>query len=220
MKPKWMICSIASVASVLCAPCTSSRAALAPALSLSFEESAVVVEGASPGGEIVWFSIASESADYSSTTVPRSAVSTTDILGSATFEVEGTVPPHSIWAAVDATTGVLALATPGGYPLREFAIEAGAIRSDRSGKVSLLSTSRTDLHLLLVRPGTGAWIGRFSEGAADDSDGAADGVLTSSLSNLRALGDTRQLPDEFRAGDLVVAVDPINMEVTTIRLQD
>jgi hypothetical protein len=188
-------------------------------LALTFEDRSVVVDGASPGGDVVWFSIASESSLYVSTTVPRSRVGAADASGRASFELEEAMPPRSIWAAVDLASGAFGIATPQGYPLRKSDLAAGAIKQDPTGRASLLAATWTDLHLLVVRPGQGSWLGRFSEGAPDDADGALDGVVTAALPSLRSLGASARVPDEFAIGDVIIAIDPIEMVVVSFRLQ-
>lgn len=189
-------------------------------LKITFEERSIRVEGASQRGEVVWFSVASESSDYASTTVPRSGSTFVDPTGAATFELQGPVPPHSIWAAVDLATGAFALGAPAGYPLRQSALEPGAIHANPSGRISWLRADRSDLHLLLVRPGVGSWTGRFSEGSPDDADKESDGILNAGLDQLRAIGESGPVPDEFKVRDVLIAIDPIQMDVISFRLQD
>lgn len=217
------LCRMLGVGSVFAAICgflsAPSMAQVDPVLALSFGESAIDLEGATPSSEIVWFSIASESSDYASTTVPRFSVSAADVGGNANFEMPNGVPPHSIWVAVDMTTGVYALATPGDYPLRTASLASDALKVGKSDKVDQLAIPRSDLHVLLVRSSVGAWVGRFSEGAPDDADGVADGVLTAELAGFRALGDSPVAPDAYANGDLIIAIDPINMEVMVLRVR-
>ncbi len=211
---------LAALAAVCVPPISPLAAQVVPELAFSFEESVIYLEDATPGGEVVWFSIASESSDYASTTVPRFSVSSADALGSANFELPDGVPPHSIWAAVDLTTGAYALAAPGDYPLRLAAFPSDALKVGKNDQVDQLAIQRSDLHILVTRSRVGAWVGRFSEGAPDDTDGAADGVLTAELVGFRALGESPVAPDAYADGDLVIAIDPINMEVMILRVQE
>ncbi|MEO8277237.1 MAG: hypothetical protein ABI639_13570 [Thermoanaerobaculia bacterium] len=191
-----------------------------PTLAIAFGESSIRIEGASRSGEVVWFSIASESSGYASTTVPRSGSGSADARGVATVDLEDRIPPHSIWAAVDLASGAFALATPETYPLRRSALNPEAIQADSSGRSRWLHANRSDLHLLLVRPGVGAWVGRFSDGSSDDADLETDGNLIADLGNLRPVGNTRSILEEFRGGDVLIGIDPLQMDVISFRLQD
>src|ERR1044072_6438568 len=77
---------------------------------ISFETAAVVASGITPGGKVVWFSVAREIAEHPSTIVPRQQV-VEHSMGSGTvrLDFERDVPFQSIWVAVDLTTGASAV---------------------------------------------------------------------------------------------------------------
>lgn len=183
-----------------------------------FGESEVSLVGLPPGGTVVWFSIASELGGYASTTVPHAGVSAADVAGTATFVVEGGVPPHSIWAGVEVATGSYTLCVPGDYPLRQFAISPDALKVGRSKLLDMLALNRSELYILLVRPGEGGWSARVGEGAPDDADGQADGVVTAELSQFRNVDGEALAPEAYEDDDVVIAIDPIRMEVLSLRV--
>lgn len=60
----------------------------------------------------------------------------------------------------------------------------------------------------------GAWGGSFGDGGDDDADGALDGGIEAPIERLRAIGASPPLPpSELRPGDVVIAVDPVTLEI-------
>jgi len=192
----------------------SSHAAITPRI--SFEKEAVIASGVTPGGKVVWFSIAREISLHTATIVPRQqVVEDTAKVGSVRFELDREVPFQSIWVAVDLTTGALDVAAPQGYPLRRFEVPASSLRHDESGDDWIEST-RGYVALMLVRPEHGAWWSLVGDGGTDDDDGAYDGRLVASLPELREVeGSTLEAPESFAARDVVIVIDPNAMAVGT-----
>jgi hypothetical protein len=117
--------------------------------------------------------------------------------------------------AVDLTTGALDVAVPQGYPLRRFEIPASSLRHDEGGDDWIEST-RGYVALMLVRPENGAWWSLVGDGGIDDDDGAYDGRLVASLSELREVeGSDFEAPESFAAKDVVIVIDPNAMAVGT-----
>jgi hypothetical protein len=193
---------------------TSGHAAIAPRI--SFEKEAVIASGVTPGGEVVWFSVAREISLHTATIVPRQQiVKDTARAGIVRLELDREIPFQSIWVAIDLTTGALDVAVPQGYPLRRFEIPASNLRHDESGDDWIEST-RGYVALMLVRPENGAWWSLVGDGGIDDDDGVYDGRLVASLPELREVeGSDFEAPESFAAKDVVIVIDPNAMAVGT-----
>jgi len=193
---------------------TSSHAAITPRI--SFEKEAVIASGVTPGGKVVWFSIAREISLHTATIVPRQQIVEDNAkAGSVRLELDREIPFQSIWVAVDLTTGALDVAVPQGYPLRRFEIPSSSLRHDESGDDWIEST-RGYVAVMLVRPENGAWWSLVGDGGMDDDDGAYDGRLLASLPELREVeGSDLEAPESFAAKDVVIVIDPNAMAVST-----
>lgn len=196
-------------------PASLSAQAAPKAPVITVQKTSVLVEGITPQGQVVWFSVAREVAeDDVATVVSRSDVMKDDDGdGKVVWEIAGEVPLRSIWVAVDLGTGRFAAAAPTGYPLRRVGFRGrglarGTRRSDR------VEDARHAAEVLLVRPGQGAWRSRVSDGRGDDEDGFADGQIAAALDHLSPVASTAPPPARFEPKDVVVLIDPIKMEVT------
>jgi hypothetical protein len=189
---------------------------------ISFEPEAVTVSGLTAGGKVVWFGVAREISERVATIVRRTRVLTDeDSDGAVRLELDRTVPFQSIWVAVDLTTGTAALAVPEGYPLRSVELPAGSLGRGEGGKSDWVQDARSYAEILLVHPGEGAWADRVGDGGERDDDGAYDGQLAASLVRMQGVGPSPPAPPErFRAGDVVVVIDPNLMEVSLHQLAE
>jgi hypothetical protein len=179
---------------------------------LKFESAAVVATGVSPGGHVVWFSVAREPQGFISRVVRREeVVEDLDKDGIVTFPVEEGVPFKSIWVAVDLASGHFAIAGPPGYPLNEIPFPAGGVRPV-GGFVRQLRNSRGVAEILVVRPGVGAWGLSVGDGGEGDEDGANDGVVLADLWDAYAIGTGPPVPEQLSPKDVLVMVDPQQME--------
>ncbi len=194
---------------------TPLAAAAQPAI--SFEDQAVVVSGGTPGGEVIVWSVYRERVAGISTRVGRFHQRVAaDAGGSARLDLGVGVPELSVWAAVDLATGQSAIGTPGSFALTT--IDPSARRIDRA--LGRLAVDRHSLELLLVRPGVGSWRLAIHDGGPDDEDGAYDGSLRASLAALLPDAKSGEAPRQFLKGDLVVAVDPTDLQLFTLQIPD
>jgi len=185
---------------------------------ISFEETAVVTRGLTPGGSVVWFGVAREYGSWPRRVVRRDFTATdTDRDGRDVIDLGRAIPRQSIWVVVDVATGTFACATPPGYPLREVTYEPGDLPADPGGEVRRLRRVRSFFEVLVVRPGLGGWGLSVGDGGANDSDGQNDGKIELALSSLRPLGARAETLPQLQPGDVVVLVDPGQMDVTALR---
>lgn len=193
-------------------------APLAAQPAISFEPAAVVASGMTPGGQMAWFGVARESKDHAATIVRRETVATDDDRdGAVRLDLGREVPLVSIWVAVDLATGKVAVATPEGFPLRRIALPGAGAVPGGTGP-DRLELNRGYLELLVVRPGSGVWGATVGDGGEADDDGAQDGRVSVALAHLRAGGTSPAAPQSLGPGDLLVAIDPNEMEVAVSQI--
>lgn len=128
--------------------------------------------------------------------------------GRADFVLGSPVPEKSIWAAVDGTTGALAVAAPAGYVAQAATVDP----LELFATTGFFEDRRERIELLIVRPGVGAYFGRFSDGVG--REGIADGEIRVPLSALgRLWPEIGALPglSTIQPGDVVVGIDPVAM---------
>src|SRR5436853_6755395 len=154
-----------------------------PALAITFEESAVVASGLSPGKTVVWFGVERQvDAEYSSSLFQRYQVGTVAADGTARFLLEQPVAHRSIWIAVDFDTGGFGVAAPQGYRLKRLKNPPCRLGQGLASRPDEIPDDRPHLMGLVVRPTVGAWSFAGGDGGARDEDGVTDGHLRFALS--------------------------------------
>jgi hypothetical protein len=180
---------------------------------IGFEESAVVAKGVTPGGSVVLFGIARERPGRITQVVRRDTVlPDADGDGAVRLDLGRPVATQSIWAAVDLGTGAFAVATPDGMPRREVALPGESFRRGPRGAVEALQGAREFLEILIVRPGEGAWSLSVGDGGDSDADLQPDGSIQAALASMRPLQAAKAALDELLPGDVVVLIDPRQLE--------
>ncbi len=181
-----------------------------------FEPRAIKIEDLQPGDKVVLFSVAREITDSVTRVVRRDELLTDDDAdGAVVFDLERDVPTKSVWFAVNLTSGKLAVAAPEGTPFEEVALTPRAIRAALDG----LDLDSVLLHMVLVRPGAGAWGMRVGDGGASDEDGEQDGTVRAALADLRSIADSPAAPTAFSPKDVLLIVDPERLKYVAVSLQ-
>jgi len=188
-------------------------AAPAPAApSLTFTVQAVEAQGLTPGGTVVWFGIGREVVECSAVHSERQEAAVVDSQGHAVLAVPAGVPEQSVWVAVDLKTGAYAQGSPAGFSPGGFALGGGSLDQGAAAADRLLDPADF-IHLLLVRPGKGAWAATIGRGGPKDEAGPADGSLKVSFANLEALVPGVPAPAKLDAKDVLVVTHPRTMEI-------
>lgn len=188
-------------------PLATFAPALRAAPAMTIEPSAVLVSGLAPGGEVVYFSVAREVTTYAANVVRREGrMKDDDLDGSVRIAVDPAVPWRSIWVAVDLATGLVIPATPEGYPLRDSGSRGGFALAP-AGAFTHLGAAGDLSHVLVVRPGTGAWVATLTDGAASDEDGGGNRTIVSALDVLEPVAAGPPPPLELLPGDRVIEID-------------
>lgn len=199
---------------------------VAPALHAAPEvvlgEQSLAAEGLTPDGRVVVFTLGKPPGHFMPVTSRLDAMVRADATGAATLELPAPIAARSVWVVVDVESGEVALASPEGFPLRQVQFPGRGVGLSRR----FLLDERRFLDVLVVRPAaavpagrdaaaeSGAWGQSFGDGGEGDGDGELDGKIEAVLERLRPIGDSPALrPDELRPGDVVVAVDPVTLEI-------
>lgn len=127
--------------------------------------------------------------------------------GSVTFRVRY-LPARAVWFAVDLETG--------SYWTAPGSDDAGAAISFvldqwRPG-LRDLNVRRQYLRVLVVRPGSGAWTLRATDGGRRDADAFQNGVLRLRLDRMDHLAGEENGPPVAVPRDLVVLIDPQTLD--------
>ncbi len=191
---------------------------------VAFAASSLQGSGFSPGGQVAWFGAARVVEDYYLTLAHFQGVTAADTSGAASFDLGRTVPPTSAWIAVDLATGAYTLAAPGKGAVRQVDLGPGVLRVGSGGAPDSVVDRRSIVEALLVRPGLGAWELTVADGGAADEDGASDGRLQFSLSQMRPLlpptgsaGAAPPPPPNLAGQDLLVLLGAERLEATVLR---
>jgi hypothetical protein len=212
----WKIWKTPVLSLILCLVAAAARAQTPVQPEIHLDASGVSIDGLTPGGGAVWFSIWKEVVDYSPRYARRGGMDGSDRQGRLQPELgDETTPPQAIWGVVDLTTGAWALATPEGFPLNRVAPRSTASRGSDATADEFID-SRAYLEGFLVRPGSGggAWGFSGGDGGAIDADRVTDGRLVVPLDRVRPIGASPAPPAKLGDGDLWFVIDPSEMTVS------
>lgn len=185
---------------------------------ISFEKSAVVATGLSPGGPVVWFAVERRvDPDYSADIVPRYRVTQAEVDGTARLDLERDVELRSIWVVVDQNEGAYAVASPEGYRVGRLDTSRTSLEARGEAEPDAILDSRPFLLGLAVRPGAGAWTFGGGDGGPSDEDQENNGRLSFALSGLQALPGSPEAPAKVAGSDLWFVIDPLRMQISTLK---
>ncbi len=186
--------------------------------SLSVEADRVIASGLAAHGEAILLSVSRQRIPWMHRIVHRTDLLTdSDGDGEISLRLDDPVADQSLWILVDLTTGGWIAATPNGGAPRHVDSVLAADTSRAAGR-SEVSADRQQLHLMVVRPGIGAWQARLSDGGASDFDGASDGRLQATLGDLAPIGASPAAVSRFQPGDLLVGIDSTLLEYSVVRI--
>jgi hypothetical protein len=183
---------------------------------ITFEDSAVVASGMTPGQGVIWFGVEhAVDAGFSGDIYQHynSGVAAAD--GTARLDLGRTLVPGAIWVAVDLSSGLYATVAPAVAPpalpdpsLAATLVAGGGTLPDR------IVDHRPFIMGLSVRPGVGAWGFGGGDGGDSDLDAANDGNLSLELDQFGPFPGSPPAPAQSSATDLWFIVDPQKMELS------
>ena len=179
-------------------------ASLAAAPRITFTPTGATAEGIRPRGEAIWF-VHTVTEFSGSPRLSRVIRVVRDDDGDGTVSIEAMVGRSSVWAVVDYESGEYAVERPeGAAPLRELLDRSNGWAAGRAH----LDFGVSDLDVLVVRPGHGAWTLRCFKGGACDGDGRMDANLRIRLEDMKQLHGSNKTATVVLPRDLVIAVHP------------
>ncbi|MCU1246673.1 MAG: hypothetical protein JWN02_2583 [Acidobacteria bacterium] len=167
----------------------------------------VTVSGITAHAQVAMFAVWVETPKWQ-TERGRAAELITDTAGSGTIRWTRHVPAHSLWVAVDMSSGAVAVSPAVINTYRPAPFPADGLKRDANGQVTQLALRNGTLELLVVRPGEGAWWGSFHQGGSLDADGIDDGQLALDPRRLQGVPTVSAPAPLFQTGDVVILVDP------------
>jgi hypothetical protein len=178
----------------------------------------VRVERVSRGGEVALLGVTRlrTKGAYTTITRYRETLYDDDRDGTVDLDVEGEIPPHSVWAAVDLSTGSWGVRSAG---VRLLPVRTSVAQFDtKTGEFELPGSF---FEILWARPGVGAWIGEGVDGALTDGDAVEDGVFRGRLEDLLPMpAKPEPVPEASRRGDVVITINRLDLRTAVYRVTD
>jgi hypothetical protein len=189
-------------------------AAAPPQLQVAVSKQAVTVSNVTRGGSIVLFSCSRGGMARTIAVKPGANVLRDDDKdGVIQFApIGGLVMLRSVWIAVDQESGAVAAGARPEFPLIVRPLAEDNLRKDVEQQIASLAIDIPRLLVLLVRPGTGAWIEAVFDGEKGDH-GASNGRVDLSFEDLQTIDGKDKAPKHLKKDDAVIAIDPGQLDV-------
>lgn len=179
---------------------------------IGFETGSVVASGVTPGGETLMIGISKRWAAWqSSVDCNAEFVVDGDQDGRVELDPPGGLERASMWAVVDLSTGIWAVAGPQGSPIRAVESRMKRLPATFSSERSRVQLAGRSLEVFAVRPKVGAWRLPASDAGSADRDGTPDGNLVVDFAESTPIGASPEL-ESVRKGDLILAFEPYRFE--------
>jgi hypothetical protein len=190
----------------------SAVSALSAQPSIGFEPESVRFPGVTAGGDAIYLAAARISHGYSRDIATETGrLSDSDGDGVTSIPLQRPLPLHSLWIAVDLATGRSAVAFP--HPPGVF----HQVEKLNVGELRELARDGFYVMFLLVRPSVGAWTLTIEDSDRHDADGRADEKVKLRIRDMQPVGNSPEAPNHLAKGDVVFAVDPLNLRVVELR---
>ncbi len=174
----------------------------------------LLVTGARPRASVVVIGVTREPRGFHSLVRTHALPpAVADSRGAVAIPFDAEIPAKSLWVAADVQTGMTGAGAPDGYPVRQFETAHVGVAAER------VVLQRTALELLVIRPGSGVWSSSMNEGGRGDGDRTPDGRISILPVELAPVIGNGRMTDGFRPGDIVIALDPDQMEYGVIRVR-
>jgi hypothetical protein len=185
---------------------------------VQIDKDQVTVTGITPGGQAVLMMVAHDRPRIYIRMVRQEALlSDDDRDGIAVWKLEEEVSPHSVFAAVDLTTGAFAVQPhPDGPDLPVPFPDTTVLAASTPARE--VRSAGTYTALLLVRPGGGVWLRTCADGDAGDMAIDTPGSLVVRTSSLTPAGTSPAAPDTLAVDDVVIGIDMESLKYFAARL--
>lgn len=189
-------------------------------LGATISERTVTARGLAPGGGAVFFSVAHEphQAYY---TIRRVAhyVEDEDGDGIVSYTAAEVIPYASVWLVIDVDAGTTARAELDGSIERSTQERLTVTKKDAAGEWAQLTSERSWLELVVVRPKKLAWELTVMRGGAADVDKRGEQFFDTPLDLFRPLSPGAPALKHVKKGDLIVAIDPERLEYFVVGVE-
>lgn len=183
-------------------------------------ERTVTARGLTPGGGAVFFSVAHEPrlAYY---TIRRVAhyVEDADGDGIVSHTVAEPIPYAMVWLVIDADAGTIAAATLDDSAQRFTQERVTVAKKDVAGEWARLTSERSWLEMVVVRPKKLAWELTVMRGGAADVDKRDERFFDTPLELFRPLSPGAPALKHLKKGDVLVAIDPERLEYFVVGVE-
>lgn len=192
----------------------STTASAAP-LEIQFGERSLAVSQVTPGARVLIFGVTRD------VLIPRPVfvgkivhsqfVTDDDGDGRVVLDLGKPVPHQGLWVAVDMLSGAhVAVPTPGYEPVR-LPLTPDVAKHDNAGQLKKIEWPLSEMDLVVVRPGAGAWHLYASKSSELDENKDHRGPLRLDLESMKAIGDSPAAPKNLKKGDIIAVFHPRRM---------
>jgi hypothetical protein len=186
--------------------------AAAPLLTIELSGSTETIRGVTPGGSVALFGatweLTARRPQVRHLVRRESVVTDEDRDGLVTVNLNQTVPELGIWVAVDVSTGAHAEMTTPGFNAERVNFDE-ALKSDNNGQLKKIELPLSEVEMLLVRPGEGAWRAYGSKASAVDENRDNGRPFRLDIASFRPMGASTEAPKSFRKGDVIAVIETL-----------
>lgn len=181
-------------------------------IGISIQDKKVIATGLTPNQPSYWVGFGRAVRGYRPALLRWGQMVTADGSGRAELAVPNGVPPVSMWCVVDGASGAAGIFSPSDSAVKEELDQSTQRATENRGGIQYIlgfDLPVTEYTLLLVRPGSAGWLGRYWDGGASDFDQVSNGNTSMRFSSntLIAIGTQAASPTEVLPTDTVVAID-------------
>ena len=190
------------------------------AFTARLEAQSIVVDGVQPRQEVLLFGVSLEPQGFANATRRWSRVGTDDDGdGTITFAFDKAIEFRSVFAVVDLRGGDYLILKPDGYDqLIPRTLDPAALRrGEKAGEVAGLDLAGPMAYIAVVRGGAGAWGMAAHQNGHNDDDHASP-VLRVDPAKLTPLAGNAPPPAVLTPGDVILIINPIEMELFSTRV--
>jgi hypothetical protein len=181
-------------------------------ISVDFSDGAVTASHITIGGSVAFLGISREPAP---TTPPMIRnVTLTEVIvdedrdGVVRLDLGSTDRKVGIWAVVDVESGSYAVGPTPGYDVENVGLDARGLKRDNAGQLRKFEWPLSEMEILLVRPGVGAWYLYAAKHGPDDEQKDSPDALRIDVEKMSPLGGASEKAKGLRNGDVLAIIDP------------
>lgn len=188
-------------------------------ISISFEAQTLEADGLTPYADAAVYGLSRGRVGWRVSTL-RVATLVNDDNGDGLISLDLPRAPSgsSVWAVIELQSGEMTVSPGPGGRLREVDSPANALSGSGGTVQHLAEEGRPYLEMVVVRPGSGAWIARLGDGGPADADGVNNGHIHAQFADMSPLGGSGSPPATLQPPDLLLVVDTRTLEFYRIRL--